>query len=165
MTALAQTGQKAERRGRLLWIVLALSLALNLFFIAGLGWMRFNAPPPPFVRMEHFSDSLNLSAGQRHAYEQFLHTIRTRGRFVRRSNRPLIRALWAELAKPQPDRTAVSKLAAQIYANHETFLHDVSAALDAFIKTLSPDQRAEFAAKAQAPRDPAARWLFRMVVP
>src|SRR5579872_6178856 len=107
MTSLADSAQRAGWRGRLVWIALALSLTLNVCFFAGLAWMRMHAPPPPFIRMQHFADSLNLSDSQRQAYEQFLRTLRLRGRFVRESNQPLIDNIWSELAKPTPDAAAV----------------------------------------------------------
>lgn len=165
MTALADSGQKAGWRGRLVWVALALSLTLNVCFLAGLAWMRLHAPPPPFVRMQHFGDSLNLDETQHQAYDQFLRTIRLRGRFVRESNQPLIEDIWSEIAKPTPDASTIAKLADQVNGNRDAFQREVSTALDAFLKTLTPDQRAQLAAKAKAPPDEAARRLFQMVMP
>jgi uncharacterized membrane protein len=165
MTILAEAGQKAGRGGRLLWIALALSLTLNVCFIAGLAWMHIHAPGSPIVRMRHFGDSLNLNSGQREAYEQFLRTLHLRGRFVRESNQPLIQNLWSEIAKPTPDTSSVAKLADQVNSNREGFLREVSTALDTFIKTLTPEQRVLLAAKAKTPPDEPARRLFQMVVP
>jgi Spy/CpxP family protein refolding chaperone len=165
MTSLADSGQKAGRRGRALWIALALSLTLNVCFLAGIAWMHAHAPAPPFVRMQHFADSLRLDDSQRQAYEQFLRTIRQRGRSVRESNQPLIDNLWTEIAKPTPDMSAVAKLGDQIDGNRKALLREASTALDAFIKPLTPEQRAQLAAKAKAPPDEPARRLFQMVVP
>jgi uncharacterized membrane protein len=165
MTTLVDSGQKAGRSGRLLWIALALSLTLNICFLAGLAWMHLHAPPPPIVRMQHFGDSLNLNAGQRQAYEQFLRTLRLRGRFVRESNQPLIENLWNEIAKPTPDTSTIAKLSDQINSNRGGLQREVSTALDAFIKTLTPEQRAQLAAKAKAPPNEPARRLFQMVTP
>ncbi|HEY3917988.1 MAG TPA: periplasmic heavy metal sensor [Stellaceae bacterium] len=165
MTSLAESGQRAGWRGRLLWVALALSLTLNVCFFAGLAWMRVHAPPSPLVRMQHFGDSLKLNSSQRQSYEQFLRTLRLRGRFVRESNQPLIEDVWSELAKPTPDDAAIAKLADQIESNRTGFEREASTALDTFVKTLSPDQRAQLAAKAKAPQDEAARRLFQMVVP
>jgi uncharacterized membrane protein len=165
MTILADSGQKAGRGSRLLWIALALSLTLNICFLAGLAWMHIHAPPPPLVRMQHFGDSLNLNGDQRAAYDHFLRTLRLRGRSVREGNQPLIQNLWSEIAKPTPDTAAIAKLGDQINGNREAFLREVSSALDAFIKTLTPEQRAMLAAKAKAPPDEPARRLFQMVTP
>lgn len=165
MTTVAESGQKAGRGGRLVWIALALSLTLNICFLAGLAWMHIHAPPSPIVRMQRFGETLNLNDSQRQAYEQFLRTIRLRGRFVRESNQPLIDSLWSEVAKPTPDSATIAKLADQISGNRESLLREASTALDNFIKTLTPEQRAALAAKAKAPPDEAARRLFQMVVP
>ena len=165
MTILADSGQKAGRGGRLLWIALALSLTLNVCFLAGLAWMHIHRPPPPIVRMQHFGDSLNLNGDQRQAYEQFLRTLRQRGRSVRESNQPLIENLWSEVAKPTPDTAAIAKLADQISGNRTALQREVSTAFDSFIKTLTPEQRAILAEKAKAPPDEPVRRLFQMVVP
>lgn len=165
MTTLAESGQKAGRGGRLLWIALALSLTLNICFVAGLAWMHIHAPASPIVRMRHFGDSLNLNSDQRQAYDQFLRTLRMRGRFTRESNQPLIENLWSEIGKPTPDTSTVAKLADQVNSNREGFLREVSTALDTFIKTLTPEQRALLAAKVKTPPDEPSRRLFQMVVP
>ncbi|HEV8016096.1 MAG TPA: periplasmic heavy metal sensor [Stellaceae bacterium] len=164
MTSLADTGHKAGWRGRLVWLALALSLTLNVCFLGGLAWMRLHPPPPPLVRMEHFAGTLNLNDDQHHAFDQFLRTIRVRGRYVRETNQALTDDLWDEIAKPTPDSAAIAKLADQINSNREGFQRDVSAALDVFVKTLSPEQRAQLAGKAKA-QDDAIRRFFQMVVP
>jgi uncharacterized membrane protein len=165
MTSIADSGHKAGWRGRLVWIALALSLTLNVCVFAGIAWMHTHVPPPPMVRMQHFGQTLNLNEDQRRAFEQFLRTIRLRGRFVHESDQPLIDGIWDEIAKPTPDQSAIAKLGDQINGNRQNFERDVSAALDAFVKTLTPEQRAQLAARAKAPQDEAARRLFQMVVP
>jgi uncharacterized membrane protein len=165
MTSLADTGHKAGWRGRLVWVALALSLTLNVCFLGGAAWLHWHAPPIMLVRMQHFGDSFNLNATQRQAYEQFLRTIRLRGRIVRESNQPLIDNLWIELAKPTPDESAVAKLGDQVNGNREGFQREVSTAFDAFIKTLTPEQRAQLADRATTAQDPAMHRFFQMVVP
>ncbi|HEX4192566.1 MAG TPA: periplasmic heavy metal sensor [Stellaceae bacterium] len=166
MTTLADSGQKAGRGGRrLLWIALVLSLTLNICFLAGLAWMHVHAPPPPIVRMQHFGESLKLNPAQHQAYEQFLRTLRLRGRFVRESNQPLIENLWNEIAKPTPDTSEIAKLADQINSNREGLQREASTALDTFIKTLTPEQRALLAEQAKAPPNEPVRRFFQMVVP
>ena len=165
MTILAESGQKAGRGSRLLWIALALSLTLNICFLAGLAWMHIHAPGPPIVRLQHFGDSLNLNGDQRQAYEQFLRTLRQRGRAVREGNQPLIQNLWSEIAKPTPDTSAIAKLADQINSNREGLQREASTALDTFIKTLTPEQRALLAEQAKSPPNEPVRRFFQMVVP
>ena len=165
MTSIADGGRKAGWRGRLVWLALALSLTLNVCFLGGLAWMRLHAPPPPLLRMQAFGQSLNLTDDQRQAYEQFLRTIRLRGRFVRETNQTLIDNIWNEEAKPTPDDATIAKLGDQINGNREALQREVSTALDGFLKTLTPEQRAQLASKAKAPPDEVARRIFQMVVP
>jgi uncharacterized membrane protein len=165
MTSLAETGHRVGWRGRLIWVALALSLTLNVFVFGGIAWMHTHAPPPPTVRLQRFGQSLNLNAEQQRAFDQFLRTIRLRGRFARESNQPLIEDMWGEIASPTPDQSTIAKLADQITTNRENFQHEASAALDIFIKTLTPEQRAQLAAKATMPQQDPANRILQMVVP
>lgn len=165
MTAIADSGRKAGWRGRLVWLALALSLTLNVCFLGGLAWMHMHAPPPPLMRMRALGQSLQLNDTQRQAFEQFLRTIRLRGRFVRETNETLVENLWSEEAKPAPDDAAVAKLGDQINGNRETLQREVSTAFDTFLKTLTPEQRARLAAKAKTPPDPVTHRIFQMIVP
>src|SRR5258708_39475689 len=87
----------APRRGvwrsRLPWILLALSLALNLCFIAGVFWVRMEASraqlSPP-ARMELVAKQLSLDDNQRAAFERFVGTLRLKSRHLRETNEPLI---------------------------------------------------------------------------
>jgi uncharacterized membrane protein len=62
-------------RARLPWILLAVSVVLNLCFIAGAVWVRMHGPPPrfaaadPALRVENMSKELALSDNQRAALE------------------------------------------------------------------------------------------------
>ena len=165
MTTIADSGRKAGWRGRLVWLALALSLTLNICFLGGLAWMHMHAPPPPLMRMRALGQSLNLNDSQRQAFEQFLRTIRLRGRFVRETNEALVENLWSEEAKPTPDDATIAKLGDQISGNRDSLQREVSTAFDSFLKTLTPEQRAQLAAKANAPPDPMTRRIFQMVVP
>lgn len=165
MTTIADSGRKAGWRGRLVWLVLALSLTLNICFLGGLAWMRMHAPPPPLARIRALGQSLNLNDAQRQAFEQFVRTIRLRGRFVRETNEPLVQNLWDEEAKPTPDAATIAKLGDQISGNRDALQREVSTAFDTFLKTLTPEQRAQLAGKAKSPSDPITRRIFQMVVP
>ncbi len=165
MTTIADGGQNASWRGRLVWLALALSLTLNVCFLGGLAWMHMHAPPPPIMRLRALGQALNLNDDQRQAFEQFLRTIRLRGRFVRETNETLVENLWSEEAKPTPDDATIAKLGDEINGNHERLQREVSTAFDAFLKTLTPAQRAQLAAKAKTPLDPVTHRIFQMVVP
>jgi Spy/CpxP family protein refolding chaperone len=167
MTSLAEPGQRTGWRARLVWIALALSLTLNVFFVGGLTWMKLSAHPPvpPMERMMRIAQALDLTDDQRLALDQFMRVIRLRGRFQRESNQPLLERIWAELAKPAPDDDAIAKLGAEIEQNRAAFQHEAAAALLTFVKTLTPEQRTKLADATKAATDPPARRLFELIAP
>ena len=167
MTAIAETSRPTGWRGRLVWIALALSLTLNVFFVGGVAWVKLSAHPPlpPIERMQRIGQALNLTDEQHLAFEQFLRVVRLRGRFFRETNQPLLEGVWAELAKPTPDDDTINKLSAQIEQNRAAFEHEASAALLAFVKTLNPEQRAKLADVTKAAIDPPTRRLFEIIAP
>jgi uncharacterized membrane protein len=166
MSSIAESGQRTGWRARLVWIALALSLTLNVFFIGGLVWVKLSHPlMPPFERMQRLGQSLDLNDDQRRAFEQFVRVIRLRGRYVRDSNQPLLEQIWTELAKPTPDEAAVAKLGAQINDNRQAFQKEASTALVNFVKTLSPEQRAKLAGIARSGGDEPTRRLFQVIAP
>src|SRR5215469_9721097 len=167
MTAIAETSRPTGWRGRLLWVALALSLTLNVFFVGGVAWVKLSAHPPlpPIERMQRIGQALNLTDDQNLAFEQFLRVVRLRGRFFRETNQPLLERIWAELAKPTPDDDAIGKLGAQIQQNREAFGHEASTALLAFVKTLNPEQRTKLAEITKSGGDPPTRRLFEIIAP
>jgi uncharacterized membrane protein len=167
MTSIAESGQRATGRGRWLRIGLAVSLTLNVCFVAGLVWSKlaFHPPMPPMERIQRLGQTLGLDDGQRLAFDQFVRVIRLRGRFARESNQPLLQQLWGEIGKPTPDDGAVAHLGDQIETNRVAFQKEASAALMDFIKTLKPDQRAKLAGIVGTPGDEPTRRVFQLIVP
>jgi Spy/CpxP family protein refolding chaperone len=165
MTVIADGGRKAGWRGRLVWIALALSLTLNLFFFGGLVWMHMRGPMPPGMRVQRLLRPLDLNATQQQTLDQFLRTLRLRGRYMRENDQALIEDLWTEIAKPTPDDSVIAKLSAQVGENRQTFQRESSTALSAFIKSLTPEQRERLAIIAKSPPDEMARRLFDFVLP
>ena len=141
----------AETRGpsrlRLPWVLLALSLALNLFFIGGAMWARMHGPPSlmnPAHRAEAAARELQLNDAQRAAFEQFVRTIRMRARQLRELNRPIVEQAWRELAKPKPDEAMLTRLFDEATANRRSTQGEVTAALRHFLQTLAPEQRERY---------------------
>jgi uncharacterized membrane protein len=133
---------------RLPWILLALSLALNLFFIGGAVWMRSqgHGPMGPADRVARVVKELGLDADQRAAFERFVRTIRTKARDLRETNQPLVDEAWQDFAKAQPDEAAVDKLFESAANNRRNFQIEAGRALRAFLGTLNEEQRAAFVA-------------------
>jgi hypothetical protein len=119
-------------RQHLFWLVLTLSLALNLCFVAGALWIRFHGPPLPIYpeeRLQQIEPELALNPQQKQAFDIYAHTVRVRMQSMRDAIEPLIGNAWSELAKPDADETRVMQLATTTLS---------------FLATLSPEQRAKF---------------------
>jgi uncharacterized membrane protein len=133
---------------RLPWILLALSLALNLAFVGGVFWVRsqHHGPMGPAERIERVAKELTLNPDQRAAFERFVRTIRMKARDLRETNQPLVDEAWQDFAKGQPDEAAVDKLFEAAANNRRNFQLEAGRALRAFLGTLNEDQRGAFIA-------------------
>lgn len=126
---------------------LMLSLALNLFFVAGALWIRVHAPPlmaSPEQRLEEMAGELGLNPQQRQAFERFSQTMRTRLQAMRQAMQPLVGAAWTEVGKPQADEAEVMRLLDKAAAARRGYQQELTATTLAFLATLSPEQRAKF---------------------
>ena len=145
--AQAFAGQGARRQ---LWrVLLALSLALNLFFVAGALWIRIHAPAPPISpaqRLEQMAGELSLDPQQKAAFTQYSQTMRERLQSMHQAIRPLIGAAWSELAKPQADENKVMQLLDQAAQTRRHFVSGLTTTTLAFLATLTPEQRTRFVA-------------------
>jgi len=161
-------GRALARRGsrqQLLWVALALSLALNLFFVAGALWTRFHAPQPLTreQRFEQMAAELALDPQQRQAFAQYAQAMRGRLLEMHRTVLPLVRAAWSEVAKPQADEAKVMRLLDQADQTRRNYRGQITAMTIAFLDKLSPAQRAKFVAIAHqgpppwAPQFPGQR--------
>jgi uncharacterized membrane protein len=145
----AEASSPAARRGQWLWIALALSLTLNLFVVGGLVWSMMSRPPPraeaPAERLIAAARSLNLDSDQRVALGTFGVETREATLALRAANAPLMRQMWEEMAKAQPDQAAVLRFADQALENRRIYQRKMTTNLMTFLVTLQPDQRKRFA--------------------
>jgi uncharacterized membrane protein len=133
-------------RQQILWVAVSLSLALNLFFIAGALWTRSHVPPPLTreQRLNEMATALALDPQQRQALASFSQVVRGQLQETRDLVQPLLRAAWAEMSRPQADATKVMQLLDQTAQVRRAHLNQITAATIAFLKGLSPEQRAKF---------------------
>ena len=133
-------------RQQILWATLALSLALNLFFVAGALWTRSHVPAPLTreQRFDQMAAALALDPQQRRAFASYSQMMRTQLKEMRDLAQPLVRAAWAEVSRPRADETKVMQLLDQAAQVRRSHLNHITAATIAFLKRLSPEQRAKF---------------------
>ncbi len=149
---LAHAVAQRETRRHLWRVVLALSLALNLFFVVGALWIRVHAPAAPITpeqRLEQMGTELGLDAQQRRAFADYSHTMRQRLQAMHQAMRPLISQAWSEVAKPQADETKVMQLLDQAGQTRRAFAGQLTTTTLSFLATLSPEQRSKFVELAQ----------------
>src|SRR4029077_18175514 len=88
--------------------------------------------------------ALALAPPQRQAFASYAQTMRTQLAEMRDLAQPLVHAAWAEVSRPHADEAKVMQLvdkAAQVRRDH---LRQITALTIAFLKNLSPEQRAKF---------------------
>lgn len=144
---LASLASRSRLRPQLLWVLAALSVALNLFFIVGALWIRINGPPPPLSpaeRMQHVGAELALDPQQKEAFDQYANTVRTRMQLMHKTVDPLVGKAWAEVAKPEANETQVVRLFDEAGDARRGFMRELAPATLSFLATLSPEQRAKF---------------------
>ena len=147
-----------QRAARQYWwkVALALSLALNLFFVIGAMWIRIHAPAPmPSAedRLAQMAGELNLDPQQRQAFAQYSQTMRRLLESMHKQVQPLVASAWSEVGKPQAEQARVMQLFDRADQQRRIFVQDITTTTLSFLATLSPEQRAQFVKLAhQRPR-------------
>lgn len=133
-------------RQHLVSILLALSLALNLFFIVGAVWIRINGPPPmsPAERLERIGGQLALHPEQKQAFEQYFQAVRERMQSMHKAVDPLTGSAWAEVAKPDADEAKVVALFDQAGQTRREYMRELAPITLSFLAKLSSEQREKF---------------------
>jgi len=128
-------------KGRLVKVALALSLALNVFFIGGLIYSKFVRPTPPLIALGR---ELDLAPDQRQAFQGFLKVVRSKGAELRENNLKVGQQIWDELAQPKPDPQKLAALFADYANNRRDYQTAIGTALLPFLETLNAEQRQRF---------------------
>ena len=143
----ASTTSRGTTRRPLLWVALTLSLVLNLCFVAGALWTRFQSSPPPVSpaeRLQRVGAELALDPQQRQAFERYSETLRTHMQQMRDTVEPMMNAAWAELAKPNADQATAARLFDEAGQMRRSLQRELLAPTLTFLAALSPEQRAKF---------------------
>jgi len=143
----ASAATRGATRHPLLWIALALSLVLNLCFVAGALWIHIQGPAlpaSPAERLQRIGAELALDPQQRQAFERYSETVRTHMQQMRETAEPLMNAAWSELAKPDADQATAARLFDEAGQARRSLQRELLTPTLAFLATLSPEQRAKF---------------------
>jgi Spy/CpxP family protein refolding chaperone len=159
VTSATEAASASMWRGRGVLIALALSITLNVFVLGGLMWSMVAPPPSPPTgnlasRLNAAARRLELSPEQRQAFRHFAADARAVREELRQNNAPVMRQIWAEMAKPQPDQAAINNLSDQAVENRRAYQRKMATNLMTFLGSLTPEQRERFATFAM--RRPAA---------
>ena len=146
MTAASVALRPGSRR-HLFWVILVLSLALNLCFIAGALWIRVQGPPLPMSpeqRLQQIEPQLALNPQQKAAFDEYARTVRSRVQSMHEAIEPQVANAWSELAKPDADEAKVMLLFDQAGDQRRAFRRELGTATFTFLAKLTPEQRAKF---------------------
>lgn len=149
-------------RSKVLWFLLVASLALNVFFVAGVVYPRLmghHHPPRDYDPVARAAEEFSLDAEQTEALTAL------RGRMAERlaegrEEREGFQAIILEaLGRPDFDRAALAEALAARRAGGDDMILDMTGELHGFLAGLSPEQKAAFLERARE-RDFLRRLLF-----
>ncbi len=129
-------------KAKLPWILLAVSLALNLFFAGGVIYMRMTGPSDQ--RVEAVAERLGLSADRRAGLEAFRARVRVRMTSLREKRQAGRAEMLAELGRAELDRARLGELMNQGMAARGELFEELLVELHAYLGTLSDEQRRSF---------------------
>ena len=141
-------------------VALALSLAVNLTFVAGY-YMRSSLASrltqSPQERVRFIQEQLQLTPQQQRAFQRFLRQVNVATADMRDDNQDVADQLWTELSSEHPDLGALTRYSDQINANRAEQQRQLLTLTLPFLDQLDATQRAEFLRIVRAQRNPLTR--------
>jgi Spy/CpxP family protein refolding chaperone len=139
-------------RQRVLAAILAVSVALNLFVVAGAVWGRLNPPQMQSTseRFHRLAETLQLTPPQRTAFDAYVAAMTARGSRMRQEVEPTMEAAWNEIAKPEADPARVQQLLDDAGNQRRAFQREAVNAMLSLLTSLTPQQRTVFVANERA---------------
>ena len=157
-------------KGKLVWILLGVSLAANLFFAAGALYSFYGGEHRGWrtkVSVDEVSERLALSPAQRDGLQALRDQARNRPRPSREARAARRASFLANLAAPEFDRAGMLAMMEERRAGFQERILGRAEALHGYLASLSPEQRAGFLEMAKErgflfglfgrPRTPRAR--------
>ncbi len=137
----------AVAKARLPWVLLTVSLALNLFFAGGAIYTKLTAEQwasESEQRLEVVVERLELSADRRAGLEALRERVQMRMASLRGGWRESRKEMLAELARPELDRARVKELMQRGMTARAALFEELLVDLHAYLGTLSDAQRRSF---------------------
>ena len=134
-------------RNRTPWLLFTLSLALNVFVVAGAvysGNLKGAGEPSPDDRLRTVVERLGLSAAQRDQLIAVRERTIVRREEMRAGGGRIREVLTAALEAPDYDRTAFETRMRERNVLRVEFFAETAADLHGFLASLSPDQKTAF---------------------
>ncbi len=126
------------------WVLLAVSLALNIFFVAGFFWTRGAIAMwhDPERRQAMVSDRLDLTEPQRAQLRTTMEVMRSKGLGRMEHRREMRREILEMALQPAPDRAAILARMEEMSRQRIAAMGEVIDAALPFLTSLTPEQRA-----------------------
>lgn len=140
--------------GRLPWLLLAVSLAANVFFAAGAAYTIYTertAAESADARVDLVAERLGLSDDQREGLRLLRERAALRRDGMRETGAPMRAAILDQVAAPTFDRARVLELLNDWGAERRLYFAEFAEDLHGYLATLSQEQRARFLAMAREP--------------
>ncbi len=134
-------------KGKLIWILLGVSLAANLFFAAGAVYSFYGGEHRGWrakVGIDDVSERLALSPAQRDALQALRDQGRSRPHPSREARAARRASFLANLAAPEFDRAGMQAMMEERRAGFQERILGRAEALHGYLASLSPEQRAGF---------------------
>lgn len=131
---------------RLPWLLLAVSVVLNLSMVAGfvLTEQKVSRVADPAVRPVEVSKALALTPEQLEAFTSLQDSLQERRAMFREYMEPVRRAMTDALIEESFDREAYRNVISKRREVREEFFLQIGEELHDFLQTLSPEQKARF---------------------
>ena len=134
-------------KGKLVWILLGVSLAANLFFAAGALYSFYGGEHRGWrakLSVDDVAERLDLRPAQRDALQALRDQAPDTPRSSREARAARRASFLAGLAAPEFDRARMQALMAERMAGRQERILGRAEALHAYLATLDPEQRAGF---------------------
>ena len=134
-------------RASLPWVLFALSLTLNVFFLGGYYYKRAldqRLTGNEQERGRYVVEQLRFDPDQRQRFQEMRQRARERQRETQRANRAVIDSLWREIEKAEPDAKQLDGYIERLTSNRLASQREQMNEVLRFAKTLEGRQRVEF---------------------